>query len=119
VFTGDTGRSEAVTDLAKNADVLVAEVSPPLEEVVAVFEKNGSWDAMTKEEQDTFVRHVREEHLTAEDLGRMAAKAGVRTVVMTHFGSTADPEHDYQRLAGAAAKYYSGRIVLAKDLMRF
>jgi ribonuclease BN (tRNA processing enzyme) len=49
----------------------------------------------------------------------MAAKAGVKTVVMTHLGPTVDPEDDYQRYIDEAKKYFSGLIVLAKDLMQF
>jgi len=29
------------------------------------------------------VKHMKEEHVTPEDVGRMAATAGVKTVVMT------------------------------------
>jgi ribonuclease BN (tRNA processing enzyme) len=118
VFTGDTGPSEAVTDLAKNADVLVTEVGSP-EDVIELQKQIGVWDAKTKAEQEGFIRHMKEEHLTPEDVGKMAEKAGVKMVVMTHLGRTADPEHDYPRYVDVAKKYYSGPIVLAKDLMKF
>ena len=49
----------------------------------------------------------------------MAAKAGVKAVVMTHLGPSINPNDDYQRYVDEAKKYYSGPITLAKDLMKF
>jgi len=118
VFTGDTGPSDAVTALAKGADVLVTEVGSP-DDVIGLFKRNGVWQSKTKEEQDGFVRHMHEEHLTPEDVGKMAATAGVKTVVMTHLGPTIDPNDSYRRYVDGAKKYFAGRIVLAKDLMKF
>ena len=45
---------------------------------------------------------MREEHLTPEDVGKMAAKAGVKA-----------------RYIDVAKKFYAGPITLAKDLMKF
>jgi ribonuclease BN (tRNA processing enzyme) len=118
VFTGDTGPSDAVTTLAKGADVLVTEVGLP-DDVIEVQKRTGIWQAKTPEEQEAFIRHMKAEHVTPEDVGKMAAKAGVKTVVMTHLGPTVDPEDDYQRYIDEAKKYFSGVIVLAKDLMQF
>lgn len=49
----------------------------------------------------------------------MATKAGIKTIVMTHFGPSVHPNDDYQRFADEAKKYFSGNVVLAKDLMEF
>jgi hypothetical protein len=57
--------------------------------------------------------------VTPSDIGQMAAKARVKAVVMTHLGPTPDPNDDYQRYVVEAKKYYSGPIVVAKDLMKF
>ena len=118
VFTGDTGPSSAVTELANGADVLVTEVTTP-DDVVEVFKRSGVWQVKTAEEQQGFIRHMHEEHVTPEDVGKLAAKAGVKTVVMTHLGPTVTPNDDYQRYVEEAKKYFSGQIVLAKDLMQF
>jgi ribonuclease BN (tRNA processing enzyme) len=40
----------------------------------------------------------------------MAAKAGVKTIVMTHFGPSLNPNDDYQRFADEAKKHFSGEI---------
>ena len=117
-FTGDTGPSDAVVELAKDADLYVTEVTSP-DDSVSVFQRNGAWQAKTPSEQEGFLRHMHEEHVTPQDVGRMAAKANVRAVVMTHLGASVDPKDDYQRYVDEAQKYFSGPITLAKDLMRF
>ncbi len=119
VFTGDTGPSDAVTELSKGADVLVTETTSP-EQVVEVFKKNGVWQAKTPDEQAGFIRHMKEEHVTPEDVGRMATTAGVKTVIMTHLGATVNqPNDNYQPYVEEAKKYFSGQVLLAKDLMKF
>jgi ribonuclease BN (tRNA processing enzyme) len=117
-FTGDTGPSDAVVELARGADLYVTECTSP-DDVVALFKKTGAWQAKTPAEQDGFLRHMHEEHVTPEDIGKMAAKAGVKAVVMTHLGPTPNPNDDYQRYVDGAKKYYSGPIILAKDLVKF
>src|SRR6266849_342355 len=117
VFTGDTGPSEALTQLAKGDDVLVTEVTA-VDEVIEVMKKNGAWQAKTPAEQEGWIRHMNDEHVTPEQVGRMAATAGVKTVVMTHFSPTVDPKDDYQRYVDGAMKFFPGPILLAKDLMR-
>ena len=118
VFTGDTGPSDAVTELAKGADVLVTEVTTA-DDVIELFKRTGAWQAKTPAEQEGFVRHMNEEHVTPEEVGKMAAKAGVKTIVMTHLSPTVDPEDTYQRHVDGAKKFFSGPILLAKDLMKF
>lgn len=117
-FTGDTGPSNSVADLAKGADLYVTEVTLP-DDVVAVFKRNGIWQAKSPSEQEGFLRHMHEEHVTPENVGKMAAKAGLKAVVMTHFSPSVDPNDDYQRYLDEAKKYFSGPITLAKDLMKF
>ncbi|HEX3389020.1 MAG TPA: ribonuclease Z [Streptosporangiaceae bacterium] len=56
-------------------------------------------------------------HLTASQAGRIAAEAGARLLVLTHFSQRYDPA-DGQRLAGEAASAFGGEVVLARDLTR-
>jgi ribonuclease BN (tRNA processing enzyme) len=117
-FTGDTGPSDAVVELAKGADLYVTETTSP-DDVVELYKRNGIWQSKTPEEQQGFVRHMHEEHVTPEDIGRMAAKAQVKAVVMSHLGPSLNPNDDYQRFVDEAKKYYAGPIAVAKDLMKF
>jgi hypothetical protein len=79
LFTGDTGWSDAVIDLAKGADVLVTEVTST-DDVIGLMKRNGAWQAKTESEQEGWLRHMHEEHVTPEEVGRFAAQAGVKTV---------------------------------------
>ena len=54
-------------------------------------------------------------HLTAGQAGRIAAEAGARLLVLTHFSQRYDAD-DGQRLAGEAASAFGGQVVLARDL---
>ena len=118
VFTGDTGPSPAVVKLAKGADVLVTEVNA-VDELVAVYKKNGTWAAKTPEEQQGWLRHQNEEHLSPQAVGELATQAGVKSVILTHLTPSADPNDDYERLAVTVRKYYTGSVRVAKDLARF
>ena len=96
VFTGDTGPSDAVTELAKGADLLVTEVLDP-DEARDIRVKNGDWARMSPARQDAFMHHMRDEHLTPEVVGDMATRAGVKAVVLTHVLTGSNPRDDFQR----------------------
>jgi len=115
-FTGDTGPSDAVVELAKGADLYVTETTSA-EDVLARLKRSGAMQSAS--EQEGFIHHMREEHVAPEDVGRMATAAGVKAVVMTHLSPSVDPNDDYERYIDEAKKFYSGPITLAKDLMKF
>jgi ribonuclease BN (tRNA processing enzyme) len=52
-------------------------------------------------------------------VGKIAAQAGVKTVVLTHLPSTGDPNDDYERLVADVHKNFAGRVLVAHDLMEF
>ena len=61
--------------------MLVSEVSS-VEEWKERQIKSGRWP-MTPDQANS-IRHQIEEHITPEEIGKMAASAGVKTVVLTH-----------------------------------
>jgi ribonuclease BN (tRNA processing enzyme) len=117
VFTGDTGASDAVTELAKGADFLVTEVVS-VDDVKESRIRDGRWRAMSSKEQTEYIRHMVEEHLTPEQIGVMATRAGVKTVVMSHLTPRPDSD-DYTPWADEVRKHFSGQVKVAKDLMEF
>jgi ribonuclease BN (tRNA processing enzyme) len=118
VFTGDTGPSAAVTELARGADLLVSEVDS-VEENVARQIKTGLWQLRTPDEQTNFIRHDTEEHLSPDEVGKMAERAGVKTVVLSHIGASTDSKDDFKRYGEQVKKYFSGQVLVAKDLVEF
>ena len=118
VFSGDTGPSDALTALAKGADLLVTEVTS-VNEWKEQQIKIGRWQALTPEQQVQSLRHMVEEHITPEEIGKMATRAGVKAVVLTHLPATTDPNDDYKRLGEQVGAHFSGKVMVARDLMEF
>jgi ribonuclease BN (tRNA processing enzyme) len=117
VFTGDTGPSDAVTRLAKGADVLVSEATNPVDEFKDAQIKLGVWQSKTPEEQAGMIRHHIEEHLLPDEIGKIAGAAGVKTVILTHLQPS--PGNNYSRYVDLVKKSFSGQILVAKDLAEF
>jgi ribonuclease BN (tRNA processing enzyme) len=111
VFTGDTGPSEAVTRLATGADVLVSEVYLPL----APSEARPNAGAPVGKE---LAEHMNREHLTPEDVGRMATTARVKTLILSHLVIDPSPEAA-RRLEAEVRKSYSGKLIVGQDLLKF
>ena len=113
VFTGDTGPSNAVAELAKGADLLVSELTKPVDDYKAQQIESGRWQRWTAEEQEALLRHHVEEHLLPDEVGKLAARAKVKAVVLTHLND------NYVRHVEEIKKHFSGQVLIAKDLMEF
>ena len=116
VFTGDTGPNDALTNLAKDADLLLAEANS-VEERMQDLIKSGQWQVMPPAQQAGIRRQMTQGHLSTDDVGKLAAQARVKTVVLTHL--TSKPDDDYTSWVSDVKKYFSGQVLVAKDLMEF
>ena len=117
VFTGDTGTSDAVTDLAKGADLLVTETSSSEDRKQAMI-NDGRWQAMSAAEQVGIMRQAAQGHMSLDDIGKMATRANVKTVVLSHLTQRVGTD-DYTSWAEDVKKHFSGQVLVAKDLMEF
>lgn len=115
VYTGDTGPSDAVTKLAKGADLLVSEM----------IDLEYTFDRMKRRAANLppkvaaeMMDHLGTHHLTTGQIGAMASAAGVGAVVLTHFagGSASDSRLRY---ATEIAKSFKGPVLVAEDMDRF
>ena len=113
VFTGDTGPSEAVTRLAKGADVLVTEVED-IGEVTKFVNQAEAQHASSPERRAAFMAHMRQEHVDEEQVGEMASKAQVKAVVLYHYDPV-DPAVHVTKVK----KYFSGEVFASADLERY
>jgi ribonuclease BN (tRNA processing enzyme) len=116
VFTGDTGPTDALIELAKGADLLVSEANS-IEQRMQDLVRSGQWQVMTPEEQVRIKRQMAEGHLSTDDVGRMATRASVKTVVLTHLTWKADD--DYSTWVDEVKKHFFGPVLIAKDLKEF
>lgn len=115
VFTGDTGPSENVTKLAEGADILVAEVID-LKGTAAYL---SSVFPISKEQMRPLLEHMAKEHLTPEEVGKMAAKAKVGMVVLSHLSPGLDSEVDVSGYVDGVRKYFHGPVIAGRDLDEF
>lgn len=115
VFTGDTGVSDAVTQLANGADILISESSGATPALLATFvramARQNHWSA---ERAKDFMAHMTKEHLSLQQIGEMASKAHVTSVVLYHSG-TGNPS----TYPAEVKKYFSGPVFAPVDLDRY
>jgi ribonuclease BN (tRNA processing enzyme) len=109
-FTGDTGPSEAVTQLSKGADVLVTEVQD-LGEVDSFAHGLAEQNHWPPERAAAMMAHMRKEHIDEAEVGDMATKAQVKSVVLYHY----DPVNPAAHVA-KVKEHFSGPVFAAADL---
>ena len=116
-FTGDTGFSPAVTELVKDAEILVTETSSCDERKNRMMD-DGTWQAMSTAEQEGIMRQATMGHMGLDNIGKLATEAGVRKVVLSHL-TRRHKTADYEPWAEEVRKHFSGEVVIAEDLMEF
>jgi len=109
VFTGDTGPDPAVTALAKDATILVSEVTLP---------RSGSVERVEAGVGRQLADHLTHEHLTPADVGKMAAEAGVKRVVLSHLAIPSNVDAK-DRLIEGVRQYFLGPVSVGEDLQVF
>ena len=107
VISGDTAPSGNVVALARGADVLVHSVMYPaaIDRLVARVPNAAAL-------KTSILAH----QTSAEDAGRIAQEAGVKTLVLSHFVPPDDPEVTDKMWLDAARTHFRGSIVVGKDL---
>ena len=61
--------------------------------------------------------HLLASHTGPEDVGRIAAAAEVKTLVLTHFVPGDDASITDAQWTEGVRKHFNGRIIVGKDLM--
>ena len=108
VISGDTARSESVVRLAQGADVLVhsALYVPAIGRMVARVPNAARL-------KQSIIAH----QTSAEDAGRVAQAAGVKTLVLSHLVPPDDPEVTEQMWLDAARAHFRGQVIVGRDLL--
>jgi ribonuclease Z len=102
VIAGDTMPCDGLDRLCAGADVYVQTVIRP---------------DLVRAIPSVRLQDILDYHSSCEDAGRTAAKAGVRTLVLTHPVPPPAPGSEAEWVEQAAA-FFDGEIVLAHDLMQ-
>lgn len=103
VISGDTHQSDAIVTLARGADVLVHEA------LYLPAAPGAPGSALRK--------HVVDSHTAVEEVGRIAAAAGVKTLVLSHLVPGETTSVSDEEWTAGARRHFSGRIVVGHDLM--
>jgi ribonuclease BN (tRNA processing enzyme) len=108
VISGDTAYSPELIELAKGADVLVHEVMDRagLETIL-----RSVTNAATLRE------HLMASHTLVEDVGKVAAAAAVKTLVLSHLVPADDKSITDEMWMAGVRKNFNGQVIVGRDLM--
>jgi len=108
VLAGDTTYSPELIELAKGADVLVHEII-----------HLGGLDRLLKRNPNaaTLREHLLASHSVPEDVGKVAAAARVKTLVLSHLVPSDDPALTDADWMEGVRMHYSGQVIVGRDLM--
>lgn len=108
VISGDTAYAPELAEFAKGADVLVHEVMylPGIEALIRRLPN-----------AKRLREHLMAAHTLPEDVGKIAAQAGVKTLVLSHFVPGDDASITDEQWSEGVRTHFKGRVVVGKDLM--
>lgn len=107
VFSGDTNKNQNLIRLAKGADVLVHEVISPAW-------ANGLFPSPKSPAQEAMLTHLLEAHTPADQVGSVAAEAGVGTLVLAHLAPPTVSDEDWLKQVNG----FSGKVLVGRPLTR-
>jgi ribonuclease Z len=100
VISGDTRPNENLVKYAKGADILVLEAYLP--------------EHFDKVDSPAVAARLKSYHTSAEEAGEIAARAGVKTLVLTHL----IPANSEETFRERASRKFKGEILVGRDLLR-
>jgi ribonuclease BN (tRNA processing enzyme) len=106
VFSADTAYFPLLAGFARDADILVHEAiyEPGVDRLVARV-GNGV----------RLKQHLLDSHTLAEDVGRIAAEAGIGLLALNHLVPADDPLVTEQHWVEAVRTHYAGPLVVGRD----
>jgi ribonuclease BN (tRNA processing enzyme) len=112
VVSGDTRPTPNLVTLAQGADILVHEVMDPgvtarLQETAPRWRDQTGWAASD--------RHMMAAHTSLDEVGKVAAEASVKKLVLSHFIPSFGVSDD-RWLEGASAGF-DGEVIVGRDLL--
>lgn len=115
-FSGDTGPSKALEELASGADLLISEMMD-IDAVLAYI--RAADPDMPQAQFDGIEWHLRAHHLLPRQVGELASNAGVGKVVVTHMSPHVSSDAMAQGYIDEIGETYDGEVIIADDLDSF
>lgn len=110
VFSGDTAFNPKLAEFARGCDILVHE---------ALFEPGIDRMVARVPFAATLKKHLMDSHTTTDDVGRIAAMAQPKLLVLSHIVPGDDVSITDALWLEGVRRHYSGDAVVAKDRMAF
>ncbi|MCC2096795.1 MAG: MBL fold metallo-hydrolase, partial [Hyphomicrobiales bacterium] len=108
VFSGDTAYFPPLAAFASGADILVHEA----------MHREGMERLVQRTNNASRLReHLIASHTLAEDVGKLAEQAAVKTLALNHFVPVDDPLVTEDSWRQAVLERYSGDLIVGRDLM--
>jgi len=119
VFSGDTGPcGDVIPTIARGADILVHELID-LDVIQAQINREVADGQLPASEAEGMMNHMRTEHSTPEEVGRVAQAAGVKLLVLSHLVIGPENPQTLQKVIDRIHTRYSGPVVIGHDLQKF
>jgi ribonuclease BN (tRNA processing enzyme) len=108
VISGDTAPNDALVELAQGADILVHEVMhlPSISALIA-----------TEPNATRLRQHLIDSHTSTAQVGQIATRAGVKTLVLSHFVPGGFPFLSDQVWHDEVRPHFGGELIVGRDLM--
>lgn len=118
VYSGDTGPSDALIELARGTDLLISEMID--DELALARMRPPGTPAPPSDRPPTVLEwHMDRHHMTPVQVGELASAAGVARLVITHFAPAPAGPEQAQAYLDAIAENFAGDAELAVDLGRY
>jgi ribonuclease BN (tRNA processing enzyme) len=114
VLSGDTAVSPALIELARGADVLVCEA-------MTMGVRQQLLASGVDPNNESVERHIVETHSSTEEVGRMAAEAKVKAVVLYHLVPGANNARGVatdDMYISEVRRFFNGQVIVGSDQMR-
>jgi len=110
VLSGDTAFMPEMINFAKDADLLVHEAML-MEGLDTIMARQSNGDERLR-------HHLIHSHTVAQDVGRIAAEANVKTLALNHFVPDGFPEFGEAEWSNATQETWAGDLIIGRDGMR-
>jgi ribonuclease BN (tRNA processing enzyme) len=113
LFTGDTAPCKKVEELAHNVDLLVSEIMDVDEAMDKIKLK---YPNAPSHQYAIVKKHFLDEHLTPDEVGKLAQRSNAKSLVLTHNGGNIQSN---KRSRGIIESYFKGQVTFAEDLENY
>lgn len=112
-LSGDTGPCGAVEEFAKGVDLFIGEL---MDFDLVMRRLRATSPDVPKERLETMLNHLAPHHLTPEQLGEMAARAGAKHLVAVHLPKGVCTPDNAETYAARVRAVFAGKVSIGADL---